>query len=362
MKKNLHFSYIYKKKLQKKRFYCINLTIFANFFIVIDKIFYFRIMDNAWYDDFLDILNEKYPKKGQLTQELMDLLSIEREAVYRRLRKEVLFPINEVVKIASKLGLSLDEITGLNSDKVSFLMQPINYLKPTNEDTSYMKRMIKLINNFRNSPNSEYMEICNKLPRSLTSGFQQLRKFSIFKWNYQYGEEKINLPYSKINITKPMQQTMLDFYLAMKNISQVSYIFDNMLFDYLVGDIRYFHAIQMITDEDKELLKEEISNLIDYLYLVTNIGAFPETRNTVNFYISQINIDTNYSYLYTDNYKVFRIHVFNKYETKNYDPETVSKFRTWMQLKKRSTIQISAVDEKSRIEYFDRQRILIESL
>jgi hypothetical protein len=40
----------------------------------------------------------------------------------------------------------------------------------------------------------------------------------------------------------------------------------------------------------------------------------------------------------------------------------VSNFKTWMQLKKRSAIQISEVDERSRIEFFTKQRKIVDSL
>jgi hypothetical protein len=40
----------------------------------------------------------------------------------------------------------------------------------------------------------------------------------------------------------------------------------------------------------------------------------------------------------------------------------VEKFRKWMQLKKRTSISISGMDEKSKMEYFAKQRQLIDSL
>jgi hypothetical protein len=43
----------------------------------------------VWYDNFMRALSEKYPKKAELAQTLSDLLFLEREAVYRRLRQDV---------------------------------------------------------------------------------------------------------------------------------------------------------------------------------------------------------------------------------------------------------------------------------
>jgi hypothetical protein len=73
-------------------------------------------------------------------------------------------------------------------------------------------------------------------------------------------------------------------------------------------------------------------------------------------------VNTNYSYIYTDNFKVCRIHAFNKYDIISYNLDMIEKFRTWMQMKKRTSILISEVDEKNRIAYFMKLRNLIESL
>jgi len=40
----------------------------------------------------------------------------------------------------------------------------------------------------------------------------------------------------------------------------------------------------------------------------------------------------------------------------------IENFKAWMQMKKRTSIQISEVDERSRIEFFTTQRRLIETL
>jgi hypothetical protein len=115
----------------------------------------------------------------------------------------------------------------------------------------------------------------------------------------------------------------------------------------------------MITDDEKELIRQDLYTLLDYLFQIVSNGYFPKTKNEneVNFYISQINIDTNYSYLRTKNLKVCRIHVFNKHEIYTYDPELAENFRIWMQLKERSSILISKVDQKSRIEIFLRNNV-----
>ena len=318
--------------------------------------------ENTWYDAFLEAIREKFPKKAQLTQEIMDLLCLEREAVYRRLRKDVVFPAQEVVKIASTWNISLDEILGLNTGNIVFGMQPLNYLDPSKKEFLNMQQRVKNLDHLHTSYESEYMEISNKIPRPLIIGFLNLYRFRIFNWASQYNNNK---PYKEFaQITIP-ENILVEFKRYKKNIMQVKnthYIFDHGMFDYMVHCIKYFHSILLITNEEKELLQKELYELLDYLMLIANKGYYPETHNKVTMYISQLTIDTNYSYFYTDKLKVCRVHAFGKFDISSYDLDMVSNFRTWMNLKKKSSIQISEVNEKKRIEYFNMQRELVDSL
>lgn len=315
-----------------------------------------------WYDTFIEMLNKRYPKKTQLIHFLMDLLELEREAVYRRLRKDVMFSIHEIVTIATAWSISLDEITEINSGNISFQMKMMNYLDPSKEEVNFLRNVIQSIEYLKNFPETEFMDICNKLPRKLFAGFEHLNHFYMFKWLYQYGSENEAQPMSKIVISKERKKVTKDYYNAIKLVPQSNLIFDCSLFEYLVQDIQYFHSIYMITNEEKELIKKDLLALLAYLLEVANKGYYPETRNKVSLYISQLKIDTSYSYTYTPEVNVCYVHVFEKFEIHSYNTEMVSNFMSWMQLKKRTSIQISEVDEKYRIEYFTKQRQLVESL
>jgi hypothetical protein len=118
----------------------------------------------------------------------------------------------------------------------------------------------------------------------------------------------------------------------------------------------------MITDEEKKLIKIDLYNLLNYLSEVATNGCYPETQNKVNIYLSQLNINTNYSYVYTGKEKICFIHVFDKSEIHTFNPDIASNFKMWMQLKKRTSVQISEVDERSRIVFFAKQRKLLDSL
>jgi len=321
------------------------------------------MINENWEDHFIETLYEKYPKRSKLILALMDLLSIEREAVYRRLRKDVTFSINEIVKIAYEWNISLDRITGLNLGQIPFFIQPMNYIDPSEQELKVLRQIIQNINLLKDFPETEFMDICNKLPRKLLAGYKYLNQFYLFKWNYEYGEDKgENIPFSQTIISDEKIKLDEEYYQAIKQVPNSSFVWDRQIFDYLINDILYFHSIQMISDEDKKLIKNDLSELLDYMLDVANKGYYPESQHKVNLYISQLNVNTNYSYTFTPNVNICFIHVFEKFELYSITSDMVENFRTWMQLKKRTSIQISEVDERSRIAFFAKQRQLLDKL
>jgi len=318
--------------------------------------------ENTWYDAFLELLHEKFPKSSHLTSEVMNLLCLEREAAYRRLRKDVSFTVNELAKIATTWNISLDEIIGVNSGKVPFQMLPFNYINPSPKEFAGLQKRVRALDHFQLETFSEYMEVCSRFPRPLTIGFNALYRLLIFYWAYQYHNDDSHKLFSTVTYSNDIKTEFDRYKKNMTHVKNTSFILDEMVFETYVNTIKYFNTILAITDEEKELLKQELYELLDYMIIIANKGYYPETQNKVNIYISQITIDTNYSYYYSNKLKVCRINAFGKYDINSFDSNMVENFRTWMNLKKRSSFQISEVNERKRIEYFSEQKRIVDSL
>ena len=317
--------------------------------------------NDLWYNIFLEELFKKYPQRPALIEALMDLLSIEREAAYRRLRKDVVFPVEEMVKIAVSWGISLDEIIGIPSNEVSFKTQLLNYVTLSNRELENMKRTVDWCGSLGEIPDLEYLEACNKLPRSLSSGFPFLRRLELLNWLYQHGSEEV-LPFSQTVFTPQAAKLSSELHQCAKNYANVSYIWDEMLFHHIVRNIRYFRSIDLISNEEIELIKGDLLDFLDYMSKVAEKGYWLETGNKVKLYISHISIETNYSYFYSEEVKLCMVHAFVRNEIYSTSPMMIENFKRWMQLKKRASVLISEADERSRIGFFKMWRELVEGL
>ena len=71
-------------------------------------------MQNELNTSLIEAVKEKLPLKENLANLLIDTLYIGKEAIYRRLRGEVPFTLEEAALISRKLGVSLDNVIAVS--------------------------------------------------------------------------------------------------------------------------------------------------------------------------------------------------------------------------------------------------------
>ena len=74
-------------------------------------------MKNGILNELISTMKERIPQDMNLANTLADILCMGKEAVYRRLRGEVSFTIDEVALLSQKLGISIDQIVGSQDRK-----------------------------------------------------------------------------------------------------------------------------------------------------------------------------------------------------------------------------------------------------
>ena len=94
-------------------------------------------MKNGILNELISTMRERIPQDINLANTLADILCMGKEAVYRRLRGEVSFTIDEVALLSQKLGISIDQIVGSHvSNKVTFDSQCAGELLRDNQTLS----------------------------------------------------------------------------------------------------------------------------------------------------------------------------------------------------------------------------------
>ncbi len=228
-----------------------------------------------FYDNFLAALEERYPLKADLVNALTDILVLEKESIYRRLRRDVFFSADEVMRIASAWNLSLDNIICANPEKIRpFQYEMVDYNNPVEADYALLERFNNDMALVAKDPNGKVYEVLNSFPRGMYSRSELLTRFMTMKWLYKYGNPGEVRKFCDIKISERMQEIDREHINKLHNIAELHSYLDKRIYANVVDEIAYFHYIGMISKEEKAALKSDLLELIDYSELISQKGIF----------------------------------------------------------------------------------------
>lgn len=313
---------------------------------------------------FLDALKERMPNRSDLTNLLVDLLCIEKEAVYRRLRGEVAFTFSEIAIIANELGISLDSTINnvLSTKSKPYQLKMNDFIHPSELDFAMMEEYLSILKEITKDPNSTLVDSTNMLPNSLYYPYKYISRFYLFKWLYQLGCIDSMKSYSEVDYPSRIQKLRKEDEINLRHIKNTYYILDPLVFQYMINDIRYFLSINLMTEEDKELLKKDIETLLYDMEVLAIKGYFEETKNKVYIYLSCVNFDASCWYLESKDYHINMIKVFVLSNIASIDEESFIGLKRRTEALLRSSTLISVSGERQRIVFFEEQRKIISSL
>jgi hypothetical protein len=313
--------------------------------------------------DLIEAMKGNTPAGVNLANLLMNTLGIGKEAVYRRLRDEVPFTFEEASLISRTLQISLDRIASVNRENIA-ICQLHTTMNDEDPIESYYQSMNNFIQNYdlvKDDPGAEWYMASNTIPMVFFLDHEYLSKFLLYKWIYQQDKISRIKYYRELEVPETVRDMQLNYTDITKAVSSTSFIWDNMMFLSLINDIRYFCDINLITDEEKELLKKELSDMIDILEDLATKGEH-ENGNKVFIYISTINFEATYSYLYSSKLKLSFIRLFSINTLSTTDKHIFEYQRDWIQSLKKYATLISVSGEMQRIQFFEKQRMLINKL
>lgn len=312
------------------------------------------------HNNLLNSIKEAIPEGTNLANILMDTLFIGKEAAYRRLRGEVPFTLYETATISTKLGISIDNIVGSSlSENVLFVLNKTQNSDPLENDYKIFEKNVDELRLANKDPNSEVGISSNMIPFTFCMRTQELWKFRTFKWLYQH--DNTTAPFQELVIPDKLRSICKSYVEEMLQMKNTYYIWDNMIFMNLVNDIKYYTKINLIGEDNMMLMKDELMYLIDKLEEISIRGHF-KSGGKVQIYISDVNFEATYGYIEGQNLKLSLIRVFALNDIVSQDDRMFDGVKKWVQSLKRFSVLISESGEAQRIQFFRKQREIVNSL
>ena len=313
--------------------------------------------------ELIKAMKEKIPSGVYLANTLIDMLYLGKEAVYRRLRGEVPFTLAEAAIISQKMGVSLDKLVGTNMNaNAIFDLNIVRQHDPLETYYSIVNNYVRIFREIKDDPMSELCTSSNMIPQTFYLKYELLSKFRMFKWLYQYSDVDTMKPFRDVGSCDRVKKIQREFLREVREIRSCYFIFDHLVFRYLVTDILFFVSINLITPEELKVLQAELLELLEGMERFVAKGCYDDTGNEIYVYLSNINLDTSYCYLGGQNYHLSMLKAFTLNSITSFDVETFHRLKNWMSSLKRSSTLISVSGEKERVRFFNDQRCLVQEM
>lgn len=318
-------------------------------------------MDSC-YDNFLYALRERYPVKTDLVNALTDLLRIEKESIYRRLRKDVSFTVEETMRISRAWNISLDNIAGAHPRKtVPFRLKMVQFVDPTEDDYAIIEQHNRDLELVAADPDGMAIEIVNALPRGLYARSEPLTRFFTMKWRHKFAPERA-LAFGEITVPQRLRKLDLEYIDIEHRFPQMHSIHDPRMIENLVHEIDFYRSIGMLTREDTLLLGDELLRLVDYIEQVALTGYFPGAGNRLYFYLSHTWIETEYLLFRSAGFNMSMTKVLERNAIVSLDRSVLDRFMKMALATKRMSVLISESNARGQAEFFNRQRQIVSAL
>ena len=318
---------------------------------------------NNYYDKFLKALSERYPSRPELVAALQDTLSISKENIYRRLRRDVIFTPEEMMRIADAWNMSLDNVISTCGGRTSSLrFSLIDYINPDEHDYSLFGQYNGMLELVAQDPDGEFTEMSNTLPGSLYNKSDNLLRFFTMKWFYKYGGSENVTPMSEIRIPERMRDLEREYVDLLRQIPKKNAIQDRHFVEHLVDEINYFHSVRMVTADELAALKGELLEIMDYTEDVALKGYFPETGNKCFLYLSHMRLETEYSLFGSKNMTLSVVKILERNGIVSLDKQVFDKFSNMARANISSSVLMSMSNRLELIRFYDKQKRTIEAM
>lgn len=307
---------------------------------------------------------KQHLKKGEtVSSVLTDILQLGRESTYRRIRGDVPFSLDEVIKLAEELRFSIDNIVELNkANKSVFEINMLSPRAPVDDYSAILASYTQLFSQMAKSPKSTARYALNTLPYTLYLGYPHLSHFRYFRWIYQsHSSSNERVKYADVQMPSKLQDVLKSFAAGSKYISHTLMILGQNMFTAIRTDIEYFYRLHMLTAQDVELMCNELLEILDLWENYAIAGQF-NTGTTVEIYLANVDIEATYCLFEYEEGGLAHCRLFDASGVDSAAKEIRYVQREWIDSLRRYSTLISQSGEMERHIFFQKQRQIVKQM
>lgn len=312
-----------------------------------------KVVNTAFISKLKSVIN------GSSIDILTDILPLSKEAIYRRLRGEVQFSYSEVVLIARKLNLSLDELVFGDNDHIRFNYLASQGSEPSEIYANTLKTSIDVFNLYENSKDTRLYMASTNIPLFFIAPYDHLFRFYYYEFIYSRTHSNtINKKYRDIEVPTQIKQDVTVYVDRFSSMDTTIMLSDNM-FEYYMNTLKYFISVNLINKSEAELIKKDLYNMIDQMEAITTKGVL-DNGSQMNVYLVEVSIDSFWGYIQNQTKEVAFARILPFGHAISHSPSVCRSYKESINCLKKYASLISQSGSTLRTEYFNKQRKLIK--
>ncbi len=221
---------------------------------------------------FLDIIKKSIPASMSLADEISEILTISKDSAYRRLRGETTLSLNEIQKLSTRFGVSIDTLLNTHNDSVTFQYRSIDNETYTFED--YLSSILDNLRTINKFEIAQMIYLAKDVPLFHHFQFPKLSDFKCFFWlktilnhpkyaDYSYAPGKV--PEENINIGL----RIWDEYIKTPSLEVWSFETINIT----LRQIEFYYDCGLYENtEDALTLVDEVEKLVRHVKAQASVG------------------------------------------------------------------------------------------
>ena len=310
----------------------------------------------------IDKIQENISPNEKMVIYLMDKLSLGRESAYRRIRNQIPFTIEEIVKLADEFGFSVDDIIGRSTNQ-HILVDVKNgtFQNPQQAFIEMLDMHYNIMMNVYQAEKKEMISALNRLGPSYVAGQEYLFKFYYYKWMHQLYQAPSTLKYSDITVPQEIitAKNKLISLLRQTTNTTCTYILDQNIYLNIVREIQYYYKRGLISDEELYLIKKDFHDII---YIVEDMvqNSVNNLNNRYLYYISMSALEASCVYIYHDDNMLISTTPCSFFPMYMTNRETCMMLKKWMDSLKKFSALITESNEYMQAAFFKKQHEYID--
>ncbi|MDR0976934.1 MAG: hypothetical protein LBL78_04160 [Prevotellaceae bacterium] len=300
------------------------------------------------------------PKKNAIPY-LMEMLGIARESVYRRLRGEVPFTIDEMDVLSRELGFSVDELLGEAVERRALFRLGSGYTDSAEETFVNMYHLLRDSKVFSVvTPHREIVASLNRLYPVFSPGTGPLLKFFYYEWVHQIQNVPVTSRYADVVVPKRVYDAHNSVRWDVLFSSNMTLITERNMVVNTLRKLDYLFRLDFIMREEVADIKSDLVNVIDSMEALMAAGT--HKGGEFNFYLSEFDVTQNSINVRVDDLMSSFYWVDPANMMVTIDENMCHFHRRWLHSLKKYSSSISSSNQALRSEFFANQRRFLDSI